>query len=236
MQWRDAVLASLRSYSARHQSRVVERQQFIAEELGDIAAATGSSGATPSQTLSRILQELRDAGLLEFLERGHYLLLDAPIDIEAEDLTDEAVDVALKANKLKLGNVETADQTMTARRRRGQDRLRRLVLSSYGVQCAVCDVTDLNLLIASHIVGWAEAPEHRGDLTNVICLCRIHDCLFERGYWSLDDGLRVLRQVPTTSAMLQLILEHTTSFRVPPAFGPASGFLQMHRIRSGFAA
>ncbi len=162
MQWRDAVLNSLRSFSIRNKTRSVERQQFIAEELPVIIGATSSQGLTPHQTLSRIFQELRDEGLIEFLERGHYLLLDAPIDVESEDLTDEAIDFALLASKLKLGKVETEDKMCLARRRKGQDRLRKLVTGFYGLRCAACDVTDSGLLIASHIVAWAEAPEHRG--------------------------------------------------------------------------
>ncbi len=127
MQWRDAVLASLHSYCGRHSTRVVERQQFLGEELPVIISTTVSRGITPDQTLGRILQELRDEGLVEFLERGRYLLLDAAIDVESEDLTDEALDLAIRANKLKLGQVETSTEICLARRRRGQQRLRQLV-------------------------------------------------------------------------------------------------------------
>src|SRR5437879_2043194 len=126
MQWRDAVLASLHSYCTRHATRAVERQRFIGEELSVITAVTASPGLTPDQTLSRILQELRDEGLVQFLERGYYLLLDAPINVESEDLTDEAIDFAIRANKLRLGKVETDDKVCLARRRKGQDRLRKL--------------------------------------------------------------------------------------------------------------
>jgi len=40
MRWRDAALFSLRSYSHRHQTRLIERQQFLAEELKVVVAAT----------------------------------------------------------------------------------------------------------------------------------------------------------------------------------------------------
>jgi hypothetical protein len=236
MQWRDAVLASLHSYCARHTTRVIERQQFISEELPVITEATDSHGLTPNQTLSRILQELRDYGLVQFLERGYYLLLDASIDVESEDLTDEALDLALQANRLKLGKIETDNQVCLARRRKGQNRLRKLVTELYGLRCATCDITDLELLIASHIVAWAEAPEHRGDLTNVICLCRIHDALFERGYWSLDDDLGLLKRPTPQSCLIQLILDRMEPFNLPAAFRPEPEFLRVHRVRSGLSA
>ena len=235
MQWRDAVLASLHSYCVRHSTRVVERQQFISEQLPVIVTAVGSQGLTPHQTLSRILQELRDEGVLQFLERGYYLLLDAPIDVESEDLTDEAIDVALRANRLKLGKVETGDQVCRARRRKGQDRLRKLATEYYGSRCATCDITDLGLLIASHILGWAEAPEHRGDLTNVICLCRIHDALFERGYWSLDGEYGFVKRTSPHSQLIQLILDRMEPFHLPTAFPPSPEFLRAHRARFGLS-
>jgi len=63
------------------------------------------------------------------------------------------------------------------------------------------------LLVASHVVGWAESVEDRGILANVICLCRIHDALFEAGYWSLSDGLDVLKKARLKSKTVRRILD-----------------------------
>ena len=82
MQWRDAVPTSIRAYSQRRVTRVILRQEFISEEMQTILLATQSQSATPTQTLSRVLQDLRDEGMLEFLYRGTYLLLEVPINVE----------------------------------------------------------------------------------------------------------------------------------------------------------
>ncbi|MBI3462866.1 MAG: HNH endonuclease [Planctomycetes bacterium] len=203
----------------------------MAEELTVIVSATESAGRTPGQTLSRILQEIRDEGTIEFLGRGHYVLLDTPFDAESEDLTDEAIDIALRANKLRIGRVETGDVECAVRRRRGQERLRQLVLRAYRSQCAVCDVADSRLLIASHILGWAEAPDDRGDLTNVMSLCRFHDTLFEHGYWSLRDDLTVVKRATSPSRTIRMLLDNMTTFTAPAEFQPAARFLQIHRSR-----
>jgi HNH endonuclease len=234
MQWREAVLSSLHSYCVRHNTRSIERQQFIEEELPVIVNMTNSQGLTPDQTLSRNLQELGEEGVIQRLQRGQYLLLDTPIDVESEDLTDEEIDLALRVSKLKLGKIETDDKICFARRHKGQDRIRKLVTGFYGGRCASCDVTDPGLLIASHIATWAEAPEHRGDLRNVICLCRIHDALFESGYWSLDENLGYVKRTPSTSRLVQLVLENMEPFRLPDEFHPSPQFLQVHRARCGF--
>jgi hypothetical protein len=75
MSWRDAVLVALHRFSARHATCVIGRQEFLADELERIVGDTGSQGQTPDQTVSRVLQELREEGLLEFLNAGEYRLL-----------------------------------------------------------------------------------------------------------------------------------------------------------------
>jgi hypothetical protein len=233
MRWRDAVLFSLRSFRQRHGTRMIARQDFIAEELPRIISATGSAGRTPHQTLSRVLQELRDQGLVEFLGNGNYFLQDAAIDIDDEDLSDEALDHAIRSRRLILRDVETATPTVLTRRRRGQDRLRKLSLEQYSTACAVCDITEVTLLIASHIIPWAEAPDHRGKLDNVICLCRFHDVLFERGYWSLADDFSIIRRPRVVGRPIRLLLDNMDIFRLPTSFLPGLEFIRDHRQRFG---
>lgn len=70
--WSDAVLSAVRRHVHRTGSTIFSRQALIDGEIEAIVAATGSVGATPWQTLSRELQELRDRGLLEFVGAGVY--------------------------------------------------------------------------------------------------------------------------------------------------------------------
>ena len=233
MSWRDSVLAALRRFAARHGSRNVDRQEFLREELAQMSADVQSQGKTPHQTVSRVLQELRDEGLIEFIGSGSYLLTDQPIDVEADDLPDEAIDVALQRRLLRIGCVNTGSDQAIVRIRRGQSRVRALTISNYQAACAVCDVSEAKLLIASHVVGWSEAPEHRGNLANVICLCRFHDVLFEFGYWSLGDDYRILKRESISSATIRSVLDSACEFRAPVAFPPATELLLKHRSRAG---
>ena len=116
------------------------------------------------------------------------------VNVEDRDLTDAEIDQALRTNRLRIGIVPTDSQQALVRQRKGQDRIHRLTVENYRRRCAVCDVMDPALLVASHVVGWAESPEDRGDLSNVICLCRMHDALFETGYWSLADSLELVKK------------------------------------------
>ena len=70
--WSEAVADAARRHVAKTGSLIFTRQALIDAELDAIVADTGSAGATPQQTLSRELQQLRDAGVLEFLDHGTY--------------------------------------------------------------------------------------------------------------------------------------------------------------------
>lgn len=232
--WQAAVLAGLRRFSARHQTRLITRSQLIAEELSAMGTQVATKGATPKYTLSRVLQEFRRMGILHHVQRGVDLLLDRPLSAEAEDYPDAALDIAIEHEGLRIEDVPTADTMILARRRRGQSRLRLHALSNYENQCALCDVTDLDLLIASHIVRWADDPEMRGRLSNILCLCRMHDALFELGYLSIADDLAVLRKPGVTSKVSAYLQRTADRLRTPRAHRPAPNFLYLHRRRTGF--
>jgi hypothetical protein len=73
LSWGEAIEAAVRRQAARSDDGSFTRVALIEDELDQIIADTGSKGATPHYTLSRELQQLRDAGRIEFLdERGGY--------------------------------------------------------------------------------------------------------------------------------------------------------------------
>jgi putative restriction endonuclease len=74
--WSEAVEDAVRRHVASTGNSRFTRRALIEAELTRIVDETGSSGATPDMTLSRELQQLRDGGMLEFVERGTYRLID----------------------------------------------------------------------------------------------------------------------------------------------------------------
>lgn len=75
MDWKSSVLASIVRLTKRKGSRDFTRQELIAEELAQITDEVGSVGVTPDQTMSRVLQELRDEKVISFESPGSYRLL-----------------------------------------------------------------------------------------------------------------------------------------------------------------
>lgn len=75
----------------------------------------------------------------------------------------------------------------------GHARFARNVKDNYNNKCCFpeCGISDSDFLIASHIARWADNSEKRGDTSNGLCLCPIHDRAFELGCFSLDDNFRI---------------------------------------------
>ena len=73
--WTEAVTDAVRRIAARKDDGIFTRQDLISSEGDRMCSDTGTVGETPMQTVSRELQQLRDAGMIEFLDdRGTYRL------------------------------------------------------------------------------------------------------------------------------------------------------------------
>ncbi len=75
--WRQAVEKSVRHLVLAKGDACFSRQELIQSQLASIIADVNARGETPAQTLSRVLQELRDDGTIVFeSDRGDYRLID----------------------------------------------------------------------------------------------------------------------------------------------------------------
>jgi hypothetical protein len=232
--WTDSVLDGLRRYTLRNHTSKVERRPFLEQELASMSAAVGSIGRTPAQTVSRVLQELRDEGRLFFSSAGVYVLTDQAVDLTREDLPEDVVENAIARDCLLVPDVPVRVALGEARLRIGQNALRRLTLANYGGQCAVCDTRDPVLLVTSHIARWTDRPDARGRLSNTICFCALHDRLFEHGYFGMQDDLRLIVRADVGGAAIRTWLEQcTTEFQRPIGHPPMVEFLREHRSRVG---
>lgn len=73
-----------------------------------------------------------------------------------------------------------------------QDEMRKRLIKKYNSKCLLCDITNKELLIASHIKPVCDCDDiyQKADLENVFLLCAIHDKLFDRNLisFSFIDG------------------------------------------------
>ena len=77
LDWRTAVSEAIERIRLLKNSKTFTRDELIKYELENIISDTNSKGRTLEQTLSKVLQELRDEGFIEFIDYdGLYKLID----------------------------------------------------------------------------------------------------------------------------------------------------------------
>ena len=78
---------------------------------------------------------------------------------------------------------EGEDKVSMIKQRKGQDYFRRMILTNYGRRCAISGIEIPQLLLASHIIPWADKHHKKDRLNpyNGICLSALYDKAFDKG-------------------------------------------------------
>jgi predicted restriction endonuclease len=124
--------------------------------------------------------------------------------------------------------------------RKGQGKIRKDALRRYENECALCEIKESRMLVASHIIPWADDTKGRGRPENVLCLCIAHDWLFENRLIGISDNLSVifsneLRGLASKVDMIRAWKRNTQKIMKEPTDGtPTHAYLSKHRkeIRS----
>ncbi len=174
--WKQSVWEALQRLAAASHDSAITRQQIVQDALPSIVARIRSTGKTAHQTLSRVLQELRDDGVIVFDGGGKYRLstLVAALPLEHAIVTEiRALNWA----------------------RRGQSTFRKRLLTQWGARCPLTSIGEPELLRASHIVSWdkCELEADRLEPDNGILLSVLWDAAFDRRLVTFDDSGLALR-------------------------------------------
>lgn len=76
---------------------------------------------------------------------------------------------------------EGIEREAVVRKRVNQSFFRKTILASYDNRCCVRGLSRAELLVASHIVPWAQNKDSRMKPGNGLCLNALHDKAFDRG-------------------------------------------------------
>ncbi|WP_310498030.1 HNH endonuclease signature motif containing protein [Sandarakinorhabdus sp.] len=184
-------------------------------DLPAIVAVVGSAGATPAQTLSRVLQDLRDDGVLIFDGGGRYRLASglAGLDIEAAVETE-----TLRMQKARLG----------------QGAFRKALEHRWHGRCPMTGIEERALLRASHIVPWnrCENEAERLSADNGLLLSALWDAAFDRGLVGFDDDGAVMFAA-SLHRIAEAALRHDANLVLPGLTEPVRQRLQRHRVLHG---
>jgi putative restriction endonuclease len=132
----------------------------------------------------------------------------------------------------------TRSQMGPAAERVGQEEFSDNVRTNWNKRCCFpgCDISDSRFLVGSHIARWADAPELRGNTSNGLCLCLVHDKAFELGAFTFDSQLRVVLGVKEPAeAWVRTILSAAAGQQLPTSQHPPSReALSKHWSRHGY--
>lgn len=157
--------------------------------------------------------------LRQNLLREHGLQAESPIDL---------------SDSFALDDYTGETRKVIVEQRIRQDFFRRAVLSSYRGRCCISGLSDLRLLVASHIVPWRDDKANRLNPSNGLCLSAIHDKAFDNHLFSLTDDARIVLSRPLKASKDVLIREvfwtvEDKLIELPERFAPDRAFIARHR-------
>ncbi len=121
-----------------------------------------------------------------------------------------------------------------------QSVFRQMILKTYTGQCAISGIDLPELLVAGHIVPWAENEHERLNPQNGICLSNLYDRAYEKSLICIDTDYKVLiskrLKVESPKEFYQHFFgrfEHQ-SIRVPKTYQPKKEFLEYRLNRFEF--
>ncbi|MBW2010865.1 MAG: HNH endonuclease [Deltaproteobacteria bacterium] len=149
-------------------------------------------------------------------EQKFLKITEKSIDIEKELIVPEG--------KTKESIVKT---------RVNQSFFRKMILSSYDSRCCITGLPLKELLIASHIIPWAQDSKNRLNPQNGLCLNSLHDKAFDQGFITIDTSYQVVisSEVKKLSPNnVKIITDYQGVQMVMPCrFMPKQEFLDYHR-------
>lgn len=188
-----------------------------------------NKGRPPSQKLP--LFYVIQSGRLQ-CQNGAYLS-----EADAE-LVELVLGFGLDTHRDPTLSIETGERLRLALARIKQDAFSSAVKRNYdGVCCfPCCQVRDDRFLVGSHIARWSDVPELRGEVSNGLCLCLMHDRAFEYGYFTIDDysRIRVLSRTYSSDWAKENILPYDAEPIKSARIAPSDEALLHHWTRTGF--
>jgi hypothetical protein len=113
--------------------------------------------------------------------------------------------------------IENKRQEINVRLR--QSKFRKGVLNNFNSTCCISNINEEDLLVASHIIPWADKKETRLDPTNGLCLSILYDKLFDKGYFTITDDLKI-QTIQDTSNLSKPLVDILNSINGNPILTP----------------
>ena len=117
------------------------------------------------------------------------------------------------------------------KQRIGQEKFRGNVLLNFNYKCAVCNLSERDLLEAAHIIP-IKNEKVAGKTNNGICLCRNCHKLFDGGFFSFNENYEIIisKKREISNKIRSILKENKIGKYVIP---PSKEYLALHRAKFG---
>lgn len=128
-------------------------------------------------------------------QNGAYLSELSPDLLEI--LWKRLLELPADADKRSRRLVRTGEVIREVSVRSGQGNFSKEVKDNFQGKCCFpgCAISDERFLVGGHIARWADVPNLRGEISNGLCFCLMHDKAFEAGLFTLNQALEIVPNV-----------------------------------------
>ena len=148
------------------------------------------------------------------------------------DYKHETVEEAYPEIEFDLKDLKGEVKDRIVKVRVNQGVFRKMIMKTYTNQCAISGIDLPELLVAGHIVPWAENVHERLNPENGICLSNLYDRAYEKGLICIDTDYKILtsrrlREESSKEFYQDFFgrFEHQT-IRIPKSYQPRKEFLE----------
>lgn len=138
---------------------------------------------------------------------GKHLSFDEFVRVygyEQYDNRDRAIDISKLMNLaeteiaevdsiLRKNDFTASEKDAIVKVRVGQGYFKKMLLEKYEGKCCICNLSNRDLLIGSHIKEWKDSDfKEKCDVNNGLLLCSLHDSLFDKHLISFDNNGNII--------------------------------------------
>lgn len=213
-------------------------------ELANLLGRSANSVALKLNNFSRLDPELKARGI-KGMAHGAKGEIEVWRDFEdnPEALAFESERLLAQFTGRKLEEIAEIDERelpkdglereRVVRVRVKQHFFRAAVLSAYDYKCCITGLAVPALLVASHIVPWAQDAKQRMNPRNGLCLNALHDRAFDRRLMFFDQDLKVcfranIKSQANRDGLNWLLNCEGRAIRLPRKFKPDVTLIEMH--------
>jgi len=168
----------------------------------------------------------------EFINNKEELIFKSEMILAEKE--NQTIEIKYSEILIDTENLKGETKIREVKTRINQNVFRQIVIANYTGKCAITGINIPNLLVASHIIPWAQNERERLNPENGICLAALYDRAFDKGYIGINDKYKIL----LSSALKKKAKENfypiyfshlqEKSINLPHKYLPNKEFLQFH--------